>query len=56
MEMLDLDQAGDFLAAMTITRTIDAGHAIVHIGTDEYGRRVVLVNDCDGDTCVSTSL
>jgi hypothetical protein len=55
MQILNLDQAGDVLAAMTITRTIDAGHAIVHIGTDEHGRRIVLVNDCNGDTAITTS-
>jgi hypothetical protein len=55
MEMLDLQQAGNMLEAMTITQTIDVGHAIVHIGTDEHGRRVVLVNDCCGQTMVTTS-
>lgn len=55
MEMIDLHQAGDMLEAMTITQTIDVGHAIVHIGTDEHGRRVVLVNDCCGQTMVTTS-
>lgn len=53
MQMIDLNQAGDILESMTITQTIDAGHAIVHVGTDEHGRRVVLMNDCNGKTVVS---
>ncbi|MFD1555406.1 hypothetical protein ACFSHT_07140 [Paraburkholderia silviterrae] len=56
MQHLSLDQAADMLEAMTITQTIDAGHAIVHVGTDEAGRRVVLMNDCNGNSVLSSAM
>jgi hypothetical protein len=56
MQHLSQDQAADMLAAMNITQTIDAGHAIVHVGTDDAGRRVVLMNDCHGNTVLSSAM
>ncbi len=56
MQQLSLDQAATMLETMTITQTIDAGHAIVHVGTDESGRAVVLMNDCYGNSILSSAM
>lgn len=53
MQLLSLAQVADMLETATIQNTTDYGHAIVHVGTTEAGHRFVLVNDCNGDSCVS---
>lgn len=56
MRHLSLQDTADYLEFATIQHTNDAGHAIVHIGTSEAGRRFVLVNDCFGNSTLSESL
>ncbi|MES2716470.1 MAG: hypothetical protein V4795_11935 [Pseudomonadota bacterium] len=53
MQSLSLAQVADILETATIQNTTDHGHTIVHVGTTEAGHRFVLVNDCNGNSCVS---
>lgn len=53
MQTLTLEQVAAIMDGATIEQTADHGHAIVHVGTTAAGHRFVLVNDCNGDSCVS---
>jgi len=55
MRVLNLNQTVDFLESATIKNTIDAGHAIVHMGVSEAGSRFVLINDCNGESVLTES-
>lgn len=56
MKQLNLEQAADYLESATIERTHDAGHAIIHIGSNAAGVRFVLMNDAFGMTTVTESM
>ena len=56
MQQLTLEQQADYLDSATIESTMDAGHAIIHAGTNEAGVRFVMVNDCFGRTVVTESM
>jgi len=53
MRNLTLEQLAGYLESATIEQSLDAGHAITHIGRNEFGVRFVLVNDCFGNSVVS---
>lgn len=53
MQQITMQQAADYLEDATITETIDAGHAVIHVGTNATGARFVLVNDYRGKTTVT---
>lgn len=56
MQHLTLTQVADIIESATVEHTADHGHAIVHVGTTEAGLRFVLMNDCNGNSCVSYQL
>lgn len=56
MQLLNLQQTADYLEAATIEDTIEAGHAVIHIGRTEAGAKFVLVNDHAGMTAVTEGL
>ena len=53
MQSLSLAQVADILETASIETTTDHGHAVVHVGTTEPVARFVLVNDCNGHSCVT---
>jgi hypothetical protein len=54
--LLDLGQAADYHEDATIEQSINAGFAMIHIGTNTAGARFVMVNDYNGDTVVTEGL
>lgn len=57
MRFMNLGQMADYLeSAEKIKQTINAGHAIVHIGTSAEGFDFVLVNDCFENTVLTESM
>lgn len=56
MKTLTEAEAADYLEAATIINTMDAGHAIAHLGINGAGIRFMLMNDCGGNTVVTESL
>jgi hypothetical protein len=56
MRNVTLEHLADFLEAVEIEQTIDAGHVAIHIvnaGTSESPCRYVIVNDCFGNTTIT---
>lgn len=53
MKFITLTEAADLLETAEIIQSIDAGHAITHIGTDEAGNKFVMLNNCDGETTIT---
>jgi hypothetical protein len=56
MRTLTLDEMAKYLDHATIERTIDVGHAFIHIGMTVAGFGFVMVNNFFGETVVSESL
>lgn len=56
MQTMTLQQAADYLEGANISQTIDAGHAVIHIGIHTTGVSFVLVNDANGESTVSENL
>jgi hypothetical protein len=56
MNFLTQAEAANVLEAADIHQTIDAGHAIVHFGTDESGRKFVLINNMEGASVISEAM
>ena len=58
MRFLAESETADYLAAAIIEQSIDEEHAIIHTGTAYGGDgcRVVLINDCNGQTVLTESL
>ncbi len=53
MQHLTMQQTADYLEAAIIEHTTDAGHTIIHTGTNAARVRFVLINDCHGRTTLS---
>lgn len=56
MRHMTLQEVADYLEDAEISRTIDVGYALIHIGTHDVGHRFVLVNDMRGDTFIAESM
>jgi len=56
MKVLSLQEVADFLETAEITETLNRGQAVVHIGKTDAGHRFVLINDMQGNSCVSLYL
>lgn len=56
MLYLTLEQAADYLETATIDSSIDAGHAIIHMGKNVAGVCFVMLNSANGKTTVSESM
>jgi hypothetical protein len=56
MQTMTLQQTADYLEGVNISQTIDAGHAVIHLGTNAAGVSFVLVNDASGESTVSENL
>ncbi|WP_186300385.1 hypothetical protein [Denitromonas ohlonensis] len=53
MQNIGMQQTADYLEAATIEATTNAGHAVIHVGTNAAGNRFALVNDCFGHTTLT---
>lgn len=56
MKMLDLQQTASYLEYANITQTIDAGHALIHIGKNKAGASFVLVNNAEGQSALTEGM
>lgn len=56
MQILNLQQTADYLESATIESSFDAGHAIVHVGTNAVGAKFVMVNDYHEHTAVTEGM
>lgn len=56
VRMLTLGEVADYLEDAIIHKTIDAGHAIIHIGESMAGHAFVLVNDGNGDSVLTEGM
>lgn len=56
MKILDLQQTADYLENANIMQTVNADHAVIHMGKNEAGVSFVLVNDMFGQTALTESL
>jgi hypothetical protein len=56
MQKLSLEQMADYLENAKITQTVDAGHALIHMGKSMAGHSFVLVNDIHGHSVLTESL
>lgn len=50
--VLSVDQVADVIEDMQIEDTTDLGDAIVHVGRDAAGNRIILVSTCGGNGCM----
>jgi hypothetical protein len=53
MLYLTLEQTADYLETANIDSSIDAGHAIIHVGKNAAGAGFVMMNNASGQTVVS---
>jgi hypothetical protein len=56
MQHLSIEETADFLESVTIERTFDLGHVLVHlgnVGTDDSPARFVLMTDSSGRTTLA---
>ena len=56
MRLLTLDQTAAFLEFASIHKTIDVGHALIHIGENAFGCKFVLVNNMLGQTVLTEEM
>jgi len=56
MRFLSMEELAEYLEFANIHRSIDKGHAIIHIGTTMTGVDFVLVNNFEGETMVTEGL
>ncbi|MEO6825088.1 MAG: hypothetical protein ABI167_10280 [Nitrosospira sp.] len=56
MKMLDMQQTADYLEHANIKQSIDAAHAIIHIGISAAGFNFVLVNNALGQTVLTEGM
>ena len=53
MKHLTPEQTADYLESATITNSMDAGHAITHMGVNAAGQSFIMVTNCWEETVVS---
>jgi hypothetical protein len=56
MKQLTLEQTAEYLVTSTITKSIDTGFSIVHIGQTLAGARFVLINNAMGESILDESV
>jgi hypothetical protein len=56
MEFLTIEECAEYLEFANIHKSIDKGHAIIHIGTTMAGVDFVLVNNFEGETMLTEGL
>ena len=56
MKHLRPEETADYLEAATITNSMDAGHAITHMGVSASGHRFMLVTNCREETVLTEGL
>ena len=56
MKRLDMQQTADYLEHANIKQSIDAAHAIIHIGISAAGCDFVLVNNMFGQTVLTEAM
>lgn len=56
MKQLNLEQAAEYLAGSVITRSIDTGFSIVHIGESFAGEQFVLINNAAGQSTLDEAV
>lgn len=56
MRNLTPEETANYLEAATIINSMDAGHAITHMGINEFGIRFMLVTDCWENSVVTEGM
>lgn len=56
MRTLTPEETADYLEAATVIKSMDAGFAITHMGTNAAGLKFLLMTDCGGETTVTEGM